>query len=605
MKTNYKIAVTLFTAVGLCVVACGSREPAHEHTYLEHEEVLPNCAETGTEFYYSCEGCDQLFDADKNEIEAPVVIPIDPTNHKGTEVLAVGGEYKNQYQVGEAFDMTGLTLTDKCEYCEGRVLSDAEKAKVTVSYPTADATTFTAEDVAKEDLKVTLNYGELHADVAINNVRKKDNAIVGLAKIEQHCGYKPFASLDGVTATYGDIVYTFSESENGDYKTAAELGEEFEFTNAGKDEGESTTYYVKATVAEGADYAGAEEKTTIVITHNDLSWDTTRDDYDFYGCVCQEPYKFEKVPTHVDQEVDVASAALDLSGTDYDKGTVKSIEFIKSENVKFDLGTNVSNLDFSGVSEENHGQGKIEVVVTTPQEIYNGVTVPARDHTIEINLLAVTKYINNTDDFKTILPELVTPSEYVYTYGYFKITANLNVASGVVTESYYSSWSHRVFKGTIDGGNHQLTAKSGYYYGMFNMDFCGTFKNINFIDAYSRRGFKNNQCMLAQRLGAGSLIENCKFTITVDGYSGGTDVAMQDGFGMMANEGCTSTFKDCLFDFSNYDIGALICIKNSNVTFVNTELKAKSCAAVYKHYQDGIKLPTDDIPGFTYTCTAA
>ena len=48
--------------------------PAHEHAYVEHAAVDATCTEAGNAAYFTCEGCDKIFDADKHEIAAiPVV----------------------------------------------------------------------------------------------------------------------------------------------------------------------------------------------------------------------------------------------------------------------------------------------------------------------------------------------------------------------------------------------------------------------------------------------------------------------------------------------------------------------------------------------------
>ena len=46
----------------------------HQHEYITHAAVEPTCTEDGNEAYYTCEGCDKIFDANKHEIAAiPVV----------------------------------------------------------------------------------------------------------------------------------------------------------------------------------------------------------------------------------------------------------------------------------------------------------------------------------------------------------------------------------------------------------------------------------------------------------------------------------------------------------------------------------------------------
>ncbi|MBO6280268.1 MAG: hypothetical protein J6M95_01640 [Bacilli bacterium] len=599
MKKNYKLILGLAPALfAMGITACG--QPQHTHTFVEHPEVSSNCVETGTEFYYTCEGCDKYFDANKEEIEAPVVIPVDPTNHKGDEFLVVGGTFKTAYKVDDTFDMTGLTLTLKCEHCAGRVLSDAEMKRVQVGYPTENASKFTADDLNSESLKMTFTYGELSVQTDVT-LSKKDNAITGLAPLSFHCGAKAFTELDGVSATFGTIVYTFATSEDGEYKTKEQLGEEFTFTNEGKGESESTTYYLKATVADGLDYVGVEEKTTITVTHNDTSWDFSNEEFDVSGCICSDPVKFIKTVTNASQEVEVAStAALDLAGSSYDstKHTIKSITYIKGEN-EYSLGTDLANLDFTNVPAEDHGEGKVEVVVSTPQE---GV-VPAADHTIKVDLLAVTKYIKTKEDVSSIRVQDIKEN----VFGYFKIVNDINVNS--LPEVYWSNdpnqQGYKTFKGTLDGDGHTLTVKS-FYLGFFQLAEDSVFKNINFVDSWSRNGFTANYSMLCLDLRR-SLVENCTFTISASGSFEKIPNVENSGL-IVSRISMDNTFKDCTFNFAGKDIGNLLGYGQNKVrnTFENCTLDCASYAMlwyngynkVYYYVQEGMTVNTGTINSY-------
>ena len=602
MKKNYKLGAAVVLAVGLGLVACGGQKaPAHKHSYVEHAEVPSNCVETGTEFYYTCEGCDKYFDASYEEIEAPVVIPVDPTNHKGEEFLAVSGSYKTDYKIGDTFDMTGITLTLKCEYCEGRKLSATELSKVRVTYPTQGASSFTAEDLVREDLSVTLtcygSSGQVSAQAPIT-LTKKSNEITGLSVIERHCGFKPFTELEGVSSNFGTIVYYFSETENGEYKTASELGNEYVFTNEGKPETETTTYYVKAVVEEGPDYLGAEASTTIVISHNDFGWDTTGEEEDVSGCVCSDPVRFRKVLDNPSQEVEVAStASIDMTGSSYDstKDTVKSITFIKDEEISYDLGTDLTNLDFSQVPEENHGEGEVEIVVTTPVQ---GST-PEADHTIKLHLLAVTKYIKTRADVRSL--RIQETHENVF--GYFKMANDITGDENTMAEVYYSndpnSSSYVTFKGTFDGNGHVLTTKS-LYLGLFECVEKSTIKNVTFRDIWSKNGFTVNYSMFCFDL-RNSVVENCTFEISNSASL--TPNAGVDGIGLIVCRiSMNNTYRNCHFNFAGKDIGSLIGFgaNKANNTFVDCTLDCASYATlwydryhdIYYYTQDGLTINT-------------
>ena len=56
--TSALMAVSLFAGCG---------EKPHSHEYKLVDEVAATCTESGVHAHYTCEGCDKLFDADKNE----------------------------------------------------------------------------------------------------------------------------------------------------------------------------------------------------------------------------------------------------------------------------------------------------------------------------------------------------------------------------------------------------------------------------------------------------------------------------------------------------------------------------------------------------------
>ena len=61
--------MVLITVVGLVVAQTfGNKVGEHKHTYTWHDEVEPTCTSDGKQGYYSCEGCELVFDKDKNEV---------------------------------------------------------------------------------------------------------------------------------------------------------------------------------------------------------------------------------------------------------------------------------------------------------------------------------------------------------------------------------------------------------------------------------------------------------------------------------------------------------------------------------------------------------
>ena len=105
--------------VSACVaVGCG--DEGHKHEWQEHAATDSTCMVAGHELYYTCRGCELIFDAQKNEISAIPEKPLlehvwgegvktaDATCTHGEEftyTCSVGGETKKEY-VGEALGHT-------------------------------------------------------------------------------------------------------------------------------------------------------------------------------------------------------------------------------------------------------------------------------------------------------------------------------------------------------------------------------------------------------------------------------------------------------------------------------------------------------------------
>ncbi len=616
MKAKKKIGLLVLAFSSIAALAsCG--EKPHVHEFVDHEEVFPNCVDTGTEAYKTCTGCDKIFNSDGEEIDAPVTIPVDPNDHKGTKEMVVSGSFKTAYVVGDTFDIDNAVFTIKCEHCDGSALSKAKKEKVKVAYPTKDATSFTVADLSKETLTVTFEYSGLEASANVT-LSKKTNAIVGLEPLSKYCGFKPFTELDGVTSTFGTIVYTFSDTEDGEYKTAGELGADYSFMNdptvvAPK------TYYVKATVEDGEDYLGASASTTITINHNEGTWNTEDEDKDTFGCVCQDPVIFSK-RTSGNQDIVLSgeTASMNLDGTSYDstKDEIKSIKYVVDENTTYDLGNDIANLDVTALKEhkEHHNVATLDIVVSTPVD---GIT-PAFDHHISAEVTFVTAQISTMDDFVEYVSPY-TSSETGYEdankFGYYKLAANLDAngkikySSGVAGQGY--------FAGTFDGCGHTIKSPSNANHGLFSNLRFATIKNLTvqdtwfngggYICTFARHVYQTTLDNVTVKLAVGNSAVNA------EGYT----PLCQSGYGWISwHTFQANTLNNCTFDASGFKLGSLFGWNGSMTmpTCTGCVVKAKSLTqAMYSGYlagkgQDATFQPENvtlkegevAIPGLTY-----
>lgn len=116
---NKKLTLLLVAVMVLCLFcAVGCEIPdLHEHNYVEVAAKQPTCTEDGNALYYTCSGCEKLFDADKNEISA---IPSIESN---------GHAYHEHAAVDVSCVENGCALYYSCDNCEA--IFDAEKNVIT------------------------------------------------------------------------------------------------------------------------------------------------------------------------------------------------------------------------------------------------------------------------------------------------------------------------------------------------------------------------------------------------------------------------------------------------------------------------------------------
>lgn len=600
MMKNPKVRLLVLPSLALMgLVSCGGQKE-HVHEFETHEEVFPTCCEEGTEAYQTCSGCDKFFDMTGKEIEAPVKTPIDANNHKGTKKLTISGSFQTHYCVGDTFDMEHAEFAVKCEFCQGTVLSDAKKAKIQYSYPTAGATCFTVGDLNSQDLKMTFTYSDLTVQTNVT-LSKKENVIEGLEPLEKVCGFKPFSSLEGVTSTFGEIVYTFADSENGEYKTAEQLGADYSFLNAPGNE-DPKVFYVKATVQEGEDYNGVEATTTLTIRHNDASWNTEGEEYDVFDCVCQEPIKFNKKIVD-NQDVDLnATAKIALTGTSFDaaKDTVKSIRYEVNETTSYDLGTDLNNLDVAALKEhkEHHGVGALKVVVTTPKD---GI-VPEFDHEIKVPVTMATALIYDNDEtFSLIKPVRSSDPDHVVT-GYYKLMENISQdvykAENFLGVPWIGAWkndvNHYAFKGTLDGNGKTITGQGNYSYGLFCQLEGATVKNLTFNDTWFNG---TNNCPLLAGGIQNTKLENVTLRATGGAFSiDDPDMTKLDWGWVGAFRFMTNIVTDCTFDLGDRDCVMVFATQHCNDSqFTNCKLNVRKYLGLIKHWKHGIMTAMDGL----------
>ena len=132
------LAVCLFGAV-----ACN----LHEHDYVEHAAVAATCDKAGNELYYTCSGCDKLFDKDKKEIASV------PT------IEAKGHVYNEHPAVSATCTTDGNELYYTCDVC--KKIFDKDKNEIDL-VPTITKGEHAYKEVAAKEPTCTEAGNELY-----------------------------------------------------------------------------------------------------------------------------------------------------------------------------------------------------------------------------------------------------------------------------------------------------------------------------------------------------------------------------------------------------------------------------------------------------------
>lgn len=144
---NKKLSLLICLAVlAVCLfgtVACN----LHEHDYVEHAAVVATCDKAGNELYYTCNGCDKLFDKDKQEIASV------PT------IEAKGHVYNQHPAVSATCTADGNELYYTCDVC--KKIFDKDKNEIDL-VPTITKGEHAYKEVAAKEPTCTEAGNELY-----------------------------------------------------------------------------------------------------------------------------------------------------------------------------------------------------------------------------------------------------------------------------------------------------------------------------------------------------------------------------------------------------------------------------------------------------------
>ncbi len=372
---------------------------------------------------------------------------------------------------------TGLTYNGKSQ----ELVVAGSAIGATIKYKLGDGDWTTDIPMAINAGEYTVSYKAVAA--ANYNVVEAENQItITIAQIADSIDF----SLDSVTVRCGDSVpeltatsasgtaVTFTYSDNGnDYYTKEQLAD-FAFIYG-------TTYYVKAAVADSANYTGAEKVLTITPQHN-ISISES-DGLQTAACKCGKK---------------------DVTGT---LGTKQTIDFAatvdngqgKATDGKLDLTT----IGYNGNAEVTLAVGEttyraaaqngvITLADVLPLGIYGekafGIRVTDQNETynVTINALVVTMTITTADQYANWITIAKSCEQSATLWGgYFRLGANITATSMVMFNRGATDGSEG-FKGVFDGCGYVVDGlnRSSWDYNAFvtTMTETGVLKNIAFTN---------------------------------------------------------------------------------------------------------------------------
>lgn len=144
---NKKLSLLICLAVlAVCLFGAVACE-MHVHDYVEHVAVAATCDKAGNELYYTCNGCDKLFDKDKQEIASV------PT------IEAKGHVYNQHPAVSATCTADGNELYYTCDVC--KKIFDKDKNEIDL-VPTITKGEHAYKEVAAKEPTCTEAGNELY-----------------------------------------------------------------------------------------------------------------------------------------------------------------------------------------------------------------------------------------------------------------------------------------------------------------------------------------------------------------------------------------------------------------------------------------------------------
>lgn len=504
---NKKLSLLLCLAVlAVCLFGAVACE-MHEHDYVEHVAVAATCDKAGNELYYTCNGCDKLFDKDKQEIASV------PT------IEAKGHVYNQHPAVSATCTADGNELYYTCDVC--KKIFDKDKNEIDL-VPTVTKGEHAYKEVAAKEPTCTDAGNELYYTCdGCNGLFDKDK--------------KPIAEIPVIPAknhAYHKVeekAATCEDEGNQEYYTCDNgCGQLFD-----KDKKEITA--IPSIPANGHKYVKHDAVAATCEIDGNEAYFSCENCTKLFDVDKKEIEKIVVIPAtgHAfGWEKDEANHTAELKcihdGCTKSKGTIKTslveadrliVDYDSDGNLTYDLNKFGQGLFAVNVSFDNKTivfeNAQADTMTVGIQQLFaHSVKMGKVSVTISVKMdegptiyvdapITLAKLINNVDDLIAIRPAVIDgratvtggvvteqDGHKIVTRYYYLLTTDLNgktrteetsvFGEGIADTGYTSGDAKSGFVGVFDGNGHTIKNFTLNVRGFFGHVGGGTIDNVTF-----------------------------------------------------------------------------------------------------------------------------
>lgn len=504
---NKKLSLLICLAVlAVCLFGAVACE-MHEHDYVEHAAVAATCDKAGNELYYTCNGCDKLFDKDKQEIASV------PT------IEAKGHVYNEHPAVSATCTTDGNELYYTCDVC--KKIFDKDKNEIDL-VPTVTKGEHAYKEVAAKEPTCTEAGNELYYTCeGCNGLFDKDKkpiAEIPVIPAKNHAYHKVEEKAATCEAEGNQEYYT---CDNG-------CGQLFD-----KDKKEITA--IPSIPANGHKYVKHDAVAATCEIDGNEAYFSCKNCTKLFDVDKKEIEKIVVIPAtgHAfGWEKDEANHTAELKcihdGCTKSKGTIKTslaeadrliVDYDSDGNLTYDLNKFGQGLFAVNVSFDNKTivfeNAQADTMTVGIQQLFAhsakmgkvSVTISVKmdeGPTIYVDApITLAKLINNVNDLIAIRPVIIEgratvtggvvteqDGHKIVTRYYYLLTTDLNgktrteetsvFGEGITDEGYTSGDAKSGFVGVFDGNGHTIKNFTLNVRGFFGHVGGGTIDNVTF-----------------------------------------------------------------------------------------------------------------------------